>query len=174
MTGRFINADDTIYLGTSDSVSSYNLYTYGNNNPVNYVDYFGNNPTAIVYGIVEILLIIGIVVIGWIIANMLTQIIILLVKLIWNVGEKVIDVAQDVVEAVKQAVTKAEKKPDTTETERHHIIARTAMKMAKAREIWVEKCKYSINNIRNLVDINKNLHKALHTNLWYTSMDNYI
>ena len=33
-TGRFINADDTDYLGADGSFASYNLFAYCNNNPV--------------------------------------------------------------------------------------------------------------------------------------------
>ena len=37
-TGRFINADDTDYLGADGSFASYNLFAYCSNNPVMNVD----------------------------------------------------------------------------------------------------------------------------------------
>ena len=40
--GRFINADDTEYLGADGSVLSYNLFAYCMNNPVNRFDVDGN------------------------------------------------------------------------------------------------------------------------------------
>jgi RHS repeat-associated protein len=40
-TGRFINADDTDYLGASGTVLGYNLFAYCENNPVFYVDHTG-------------------------------------------------------------------------------------------------------------------------------------
>ena len=40
-TGRFINADDTDYLGYDDTSLSMNLFAYCLNNPVNCVDHFG-------------------------------------------------------------------------------------------------------------------------------------
>ena len=40
--GRFINADDTEYLGSDGSVLSYNLFAYCMNNPVNRFDVDGN------------------------------------------------------------------------------------------------------------------------------------
>lgn len=40
--GRFLNADDTNYLGASGTTLGYNLYSYCESNPVIYVDYFGN------------------------------------------------------------------------------------------------------------------------------------
>ena len=41
-TGRFINADDTDYLGADGSFASYNLFAYCSNNPVMNVDPSGH------------------------------------------------------------------------------------------------------------------------------------
>ncbi len=40
-TGRFLNADDTAYLGVTETTSGYNLFSYCENNVVNYCDYLG-------------------------------------------------------------------------------------------------------------------------------------
>lgn len=45
-TGRFINSDDTNYLGVTGTVLSYNLFAYCENDPVNKVDYNGYSPTT--------------------------------------------------------------------------------------------------------------------------------
>ncbi len=37
-TGRFLNADDTNYLGASGTTLGYNMYTYCENNPVKFID----------------------------------------------------------------------------------------------------------------------------------------
>ena len=42
--GRFINADDTIYLGADSTLLSYNLFTYCKNNPIMYSDHNGHAP----------------------------------------------------------------------------------------------------------------------------------
>ena len=39
--GRFLNSDDPMFLGVSGTPLSYNLFTYCENNPVNYVDLTG-------------------------------------------------------------------------------------------------------------------------------------
>lgn len=41
-TCRFISMDDISYLGASNTINSYNLFTYCEGNPVMYVDYEGN------------------------------------------------------------------------------------------------------------------------------------
>ena len=41
VTGRFLNADDTAYLGVIETTSGYNLFSYCENNVVNYCDYLG-------------------------------------------------------------------------------------------------------------------------------------
>lgn len=40
--GRFINADDVRYLGASEKELSYNTFLYCENNPINFIDVFGN------------------------------------------------------------------------------------------------------------------------------------
>ena len=42
ITGRFINADDTAYIGSSGTVLSCNIFVYCENNPINLYYYTGN------------------------------------------------------------------------------------------------------------------------------------
>ena len=42
--GRFINADDTTYLGAGDSLVSYNLFVYCHNSPIMFIDPDGKAP----------------------------------------------------------------------------------------------------------------------------------
>ncbi len=57
--GRFINADSTDYLGYTGTVLSFNLFSYCENNPVNYVDYSGkvvaHATSAIIGAIISVL-----------------------------------------------------------------------------------------------------------------------
>lgn len=43
--GRFINGDDLAFLGLGSPTISHNIYTYCENDPINYVDYFGHTPS---------------------------------------------------------------------------------------------------------------------------------
>ncbi len=47
--GRFINADDTDYLGYDKSPISMNLFAYCENNPVKLMDKNGNMPLLLIY-----------------------------------------------------------------------------------------------------------------------------
>ena len=49
-TGRFLNADDTAYLGVTETTSGYNLFSYCNSNPVYYKDSFGFGPVGAIIG----------------------------------------------------------------------------------------------------------------------------
>ena len=171
-TGRFLNADDIMYLGMSVSICSYNLYTYVNNNPVNQVDYMGNY--AIEMGVFGTLVVAEIIVLSWKIVKLLTKLLVLVVKLVWNIGKRIIAAAKDIIAVVQQSLNKAIEREKISKTERHHIIAKTASKMESSRDIWVKECKNSIDDNRNLVDVDYNLHKVMHTTLWYTTVDSYI
>ena len=46
-TGRFINADDTAYIGATGTVLSANIFTYCENDPYNKTDYSGNSPKSL-------------------------------------------------------------------------------------------------------------------------------
>ena len=51
-TGRFINADDTAYIGATGTVLSASIFTYCENNPVNKVDPNGYWSITITRGLV--------------------------------------------------------------------------------------------------------------------------
>ena len=172
ITGRFINADDTMYLGMSNSIASYNLYTYANNNPSNEVDYLGN--VSIEIALCGTLVIVGLTFLTWYMVKLLAELTVLIVKLVWHMGKVILTVIKDVMDVVQQSIYKAIKKVKRYETELHHIIARNAWRMQCSRNIWVDKCKNSINDSRNLVYVNYNLHRVMHTNMWYSTVDNYV
>lgn len=75
---------------------------------------------------------------------------------------------------IAKSLDKAKKRVKTKKTERHHIIHRKADATSVAREIWTKKVRLSINNSRNLVDINYNLHKVMHSKVYYGSIETII
>lgn len=75
---------------------------------------------------------------------------------------------------IAKSLDKAKKRVKTKKTEKHHIIHRKADATSVAREIWTKKVRLSINNSRNLVDINYNLHKVMHSKVYYGSIETII
>ena len=51
-TCRFINPDDTSYLGVNSGINSYNLFAYCGNNPINLVDYSGNIASNVIGAVI--------------------------------------------------------------------------------------------------------------------------
>ena len=50
--GRWLNSDDPMFLGATGSITSYNLYVYCENNPINMVDLTGNIATNAIGAII--------------------------------------------------------------------------------------------------------------------------
>lgn len=60
-SGRLITMDDISYLGASNTVHSYNLFTYCENNPIMYVDDSGNSFVSVLITIVCIIFVVAVV-----------------------------------------------------------------------------------------------------------------
>lgn len=67
---------------------------------------------------------------------------------------------------------KAKAKAKTIKTNNHHIIAKSAKGAKPARTIWLK--YYGINDKRNLITINYNLHIFLHTQVYYNAVNTII
>ena len=50
--GRWLNSDDPMFLGATGSITSYNLYVYCENNPIDMVDLTGNIATNVIGAII--------------------------------------------------------------------------------------------------------------------------
>ena len=58
--------------------------------------------------------------------------------------------------------------------ENHHIIAKSSPKAAQARNIFVNKYHYNINSQINIAPIKYRLHKHLHNDVYYASVNAFI
>ena len=80
--------------------------------------------------------------------------------------------AEDVKNTVAQSLARANEATLTKHTndERHHIVAQTATGAIHAREI-LSSVGIGVNEAQNIVLLNYNLHRRLHTKLYYAWVD---
>ena len=169
--GRFVNGDDAEYIGRKDCLAHENLYCYCRNNPIKYVDYSGNLSLEIAGFIV----LMGLVAMAFVVALQpwLRQMANTITDLITYVGSTIKQSVRAVCQALNYAISKAKTRARTRSTAKHHIIAQSAWRASSARYIWTnyKRCNLSINDSRNLVNINRNLHLYMHTISYYTSVN---
>ena len=171
---RFINADSVDYLGENKTELSYNLFAYCENDAVNLVDSDGTFAIEISMA-VGAFLITGLSYMGYLLMKKLVKSFVSLANSFIRICGIVIKKAlKELEKDIAKSLDKAKKRVKTKRTERHHIIPRKAKATAVAREIWTEKVELSINNSRNLVDINYNLHRVVHTKVYYDSIETII
>ena len=171
---RFINADSVDYLGENKTELSYNLFAYCENDAVNLVDSDGTFAIEISMA-VGAFLITGLSYMGYLLMKKLVKSFVSLANSFIRICGIVIKKAlKELEKDIAKSLDKAKKRVKTKRTERHHIIPRKAKATAVARDIWTEKVGLSINNSRNLVDINYNLHRVVHTKVYYDSIETII
>lgn len=182
-TGRFINADDTNYLNATGTVLGCNLFAYCENDPVNKVDPKGNLAisvsvatyfvgTLIKYALVGLFVLVSYVIL--VNSGLINTLVEALVNCLSYVGNAIKSQIEELKKTINNSVAKAKTKLVVNKKERHHIIPRGAQLTENAREIWVSKMKLSINDPRNLVYLNYNFHRVLHTQAYYTTINELI
>ena len=194
--GRFINADDTAYLGYNGSPLSMNLFVYCLNNPVNYMDKDGNLTATITVAILIGIMVtayVGIAILAsgslvfpsvfntdWskmgsalyqLSANMINKKV-AIISLVYN-SLKIW--FKGLTESIAKSFAKCKTKPRyRTPTEVHHIIAQKADAAKEARNIFCGKLRHSINDKANLISIKTGLHRRLHTSNYYNIVNYYV
>ena len=171
--GRFLNADDTNYLGASGTLLSWNLFGYCENEPISNIDETGM--FAISIGIswftVQIIsLLVAVVVTFALLSNPDVQRAI--TDLADAIGRGVKSVCTSFVDAIDVAFSKAKTKAYDSRRERHHIVAKGASNSyaVNSRRL-LQKAGIGINSSENLVAIKYNLHRVLHTKAYYMAVD---
>jgi len=186
-TGRFINADDML---DSRTFSGYNLYAYCLNNPIAFVDKYGNFALTIL----------GITITAKAVATFcafaalyLTATVIVLspgFQDAWNnmcseiagtvseglavIGDgigKSIDwikaKAKDIAQSIGDSFARVKEKPAyKSEYELHHLVAKKAKNARYARSV-LESVGIGVNDPENLLLIKTGLHRRLHTDTYY-------
>ena len=186
-TGRFLNADDVDYLGATKTLLSYNAFAYCENDVVNMVDPSGNigvtitvGSTVTIYVILKTAVafisgIFAIVIANYMRKNGYFDYLIDVVKHYVDVlsftAKSAINQLKD---TINNSINKAKKRAKTLNTQYHYIIPQKANMTRAARKVWVNKMKYSINDPIKMIYLNYNLHKVMHTKVYYESINTII
>lgn len=150
--GRFLNAD--ALTSTGQGLLGNNMFAYCNNDPVNYSDDTGNMGRSAIKGERAQLDEIGI---GGAIPI--------------PVDPEFWDWLDDQWEEIKRrmalSLSKSTKKSYRTEYERHHIAAKKAPNAIRAATILKEVLIRGVEDEANLVWVKTDVHRRLHTDLYY-------
>jgi len=169
-TGRFINADDTAYIGATGTVLSANIFTYCENNPINYTDSTGRFLLVddIVYLIVLGTIVVSAVVITYSILS-IPAVKESINRLCDLIGNSVRSVCNDLGDAIDDVIARAKAKSKSKNNEVHHIVAKKA-KAAEGSRKLLKKVNIKTSDSVNLISINYRLHKHLHTKKYHNQV----
>lgn len=180
VTCRFINADDIGYFGASGTVWGYNLYLYGENNPIAFIDSSGNDAVAILSFLGIILVVAAVVTTCRIITSsnyrkvwreLAESIVSGMKSSLMGIGiafQWCLSRAEEIIANLEKSFARAKCKPNyKTTTETHHIVAKKATRAKAARKVLDNLNIYIDSNI-NLVTIKTGLHRRLHTKKYYS------
>lgn len=142
--GRFITRDT--FQGVEDDPQSLHQYAYTKNNPVMYIDSDGHIAVPIAYAAAVAVLGVGLVY--------------YFIKTLDAIG-KLID----------QSFASVKTRPSyRTPYETHHIVAQYALKAQPSRNV-LSNVGIGVNSSLNLVSIKTGLHRRLHTNIYYDTIN---
>lgn len=186
-TGRFLSEDT--YRGEPADANTWHLYVYCANNPVNYVDPSGHSAVTIAArGLIAIMNSVGTSAIAPILGAyvLATGFYKITAKIRKKIQEAMVSMAVNLttkaaLKAIDAANAKAKAKNrikrHQSRKDNHHIVPKAAKKnphAKHARELLESRGMNVKKDPRNLVLILKALHVGLHTNAYYTGVDNYL
>ena len=180
VTCRFINADDIGYFGASGTVWGYNLYLYGENNPIVFIDSSGNDAVAMLSFLGIIFVVSAVVTTCRIITSPerrkvwreLTESIVSGIKSsLIGIGiafQWCLSRTEEIIAGMEKSFARTKCKPNyKTTTEDHHIVAKRATDANIAREV-LRTLEINIDGSANMVRIKTGLHRRLHTKKYYS------
>ena len=184
-TGRFLSPDSIDYLEPTDP-QGLNLYAYCENDPVNNIDPTGQSFIAIlaayaIYELIEAVLLVVAVAVGTalvvqvetdthILSNTYDYLSGKVDNLVDNLKDKFESFKNRVAFEVSEYVHSLTLKKQSNGTDKHHIVARIDSRAEKSRAILI-KHGIGINSDDNLVEMKREYHWILHTNLYYTLLE---
>ena len=191
-TGRFLNSDDVNYIGTTESEISYNPFAYCENNPVNLEDPGGNAAVLFYFGMYAL----GVLLVGA--SSLVLARTIGASSRFWNTWgslgitsgnylkwklrtfglayyytTKWSSTIRTIVKKLATSFAKAKTMPKKGKNEWHHIIAKKESRALPARWRWLS-LGYNINDLQNLVYLKYGLHRRLHTNEYYSLVNEFV
>lgn len=168
---RFLNSDITI--DNSNGVLGVNQFAYCCNDPVNRIDVNGEASVAITAGGIALsavaILAVTATMMYLVDPNIKSAVNSAIYFLLLSAPSASVTIAK----SLAKCISAARSKPNTKKTEKHHIVAKTAAKAATARE-YLKRVGIDINHAVNLVTLNYNYHKHIHTNEYYNGVNNFV
>ena len=175
--GRFLNADSTTFDTGADLIG-HNMYLYCANNPINNIDVMGEELSVIG----AMIIVFAVILVIQAVTSIPQETLDATGEIIDDAISTVADTAKGAVEGIQTIVndkvlTKTESKVTTTvvtqakqrekKAEIHHIVAQKAKAAAPARAI-LDELDININSSNNLVALDYNLHRHIHTSRYYS------
>ena len=184
--GRFINADiPEILFESEESMIQNNLFAYCFNNPLNYSDTKGTFALSFLTAVTCLVITVAVAYLGVSfsstyqknadkIGNTLADALKTYFQPVITSTAFVVSGFKTLSKSISDSFAKAKKNTKyKSKTEKHHIVAQKDSRANQSRGI-LALVGISVNSNLNLVDIRTGLHRRLHTNYYYTLVNNIL
>ena len=171
--GRFINADDTDYLGASGTVLGYNLFAYCENNPLNSIDSYGN--FALTASLVSFFVyaVVAVVAVSVVSSPSFISAWNTMCRSIGNSLRGIVSNVQSLLDSLSKSISKSLDKAKPTKGkpyQYHHIVPRsyigwsTKAQIAKSR---YHEAGYKQDDQINIIILKTGFHQTLNSHAYY-------